>query len=122
MPNKSSVLGRRPLWILTSYQHNQMQPLTLDPGCPSFHLMILSVGRQGCRWQIATPRALPPYQLSASLLTAHKGERVRELIEGKGCELLTCHPTHQTSIPSKKLSQRSRVFYAGLAPGRKKRW
>jgi hypothetical protein len=31
MLNKSSALGRRPLWILTSYQHNQMQPLTLDP-------------------------------------------------------------------------------------------
>jgi hypothetical protein len=27
-------------------------------------------------------------------LSAHKGERVRELIEGKGCELLsTCHPS-----------------------------
>src|SRR5215211_1644808 len=42
----------------------------LDPVCPSFHLMILSVGRQGCRRRIATPRGLPPYHLSASLLTA----------------------------------------------------
>ena len=31
MLNKSSALGRRPLWILTSYQHNQIEPLTLDP-------------------------------------------------------------------------------------------
>ena len=31
MPNKSSALGQRPLWILTSYKHNQMNPLTLDP-------------------------------------------------------------------------------------------
>ena len=31
MPIKNSALGRRPLWILTSYKHNQMQPLTLDP-------------------------------------------------------------------------------------------
>ena len=31
MLNKNSALGRRPLWILTSYQHNQMQPLTIDP-------------------------------------------------------------------------------------------
>ena len=31
MPIKNSALGRRPLWILTSYQHNQMNPLTLDP-------------------------------------------------------------------------------------------
>jgi hypothetical protein len=42
----------------------------LDPVCPSFHLMFLSVGRQGCRRRIATPRSLPPYQLSAYLLTA----------------------------------------------------
>jgi len=33
-------------------------------------------------------------------LSAHKAERVRELIEGKGCELLsTCRPTRPTSIP-----------------------
>ena len=33
-------------------------------------------------------------------LSAHKGERVRELIEAKGCELLsTCHPIRRTSIP-----------------------
>ena len=31
MPIKNSALGRRPLRILTSYQHNQVQPLTLDP-------------------------------------------------------------------------------------------
>jgi len=31
MPNKSSALGRRPLWIRTSYKHTQMQPPTLDP-------------------------------------------------------------------------------------------
>jgi hypothetical protein len=33
-------------------------------------------------------------------LSAHKGERVRELIEGEGCELLsTCHPIRLSSIP-----------------------
>jgi len=31
MLNRNSALGRRPLWILTSDQHNQVQPLTLDP-------------------------------------------------------------------------------------------
>jgi hypothetical protein len=30
-------------------------------------------------------------------LSSHKGERVRELIEGKGCELISCRPTPQTS-------------------------
>jgi len=29
-------------------------------------------------------------------LTAHKGSRVRELVEERGCELATCHPTHRT--------------------------
>jgi len=31
MPNKTSALGLRPLWIITSYQHNQMEILTVDP-------------------------------------------------------------------------------------------
>jgi hypothetical protein len=31
-------------------------------------------------------------------LSAHKGEKVRELLEGRGCELLcTCRPTRRTS-------------------------
>ena len=35
-------------------------------------------------------------------LGAHKGERVRELIEGRGCELLFLAPyTHRISIPSR---------------------
>src|SRR5215218_8526788 len=43
----------------------------LDPVCSSFHLMFLSMVRQGCRRRIATPRSLPPYHhLSACLLTA----------------------------------------------------
>ena len=33
-------------------------------------------------------------------LSSHKGERIRELIEGKGCELSsTCRPIRRTSIP-----------------------
>jgi hypothetical protein len=32
-------------------------------------------------------------------LSAHKGERVRELIEAKGWSSSTCHPTRPTSIP-----------------------
>jgi hypothetical protein len=42
MPNKSSALGRRPLWILTSYKHNQMQPLTLDPNGDGGFLPVFS--------------------------------------------------------------------------------
>jgi transposase len=33
-------------------------------------------------------------------LSSHKGERVRELIEAKGCELIsTCRLTRQTTTP-----------------------
>jgi transposase len=34
-------------------------------------------------------------------LSAHKGGRVREIIEGRDCELFscTCRPTHRTSTP-----------------------
>ncbi len=43
-------------------------------------------------------------------LSAHKGGRVRELIEGRGCELFcTCRPTRRASIGSKKPSPRSRA-------------
>jgi hypothetical protein len=31
MLNKRGALGQRALWILTSYQHKQIEPLTLDP-------------------------------------------------------------------------------------------
>jgi hypothetical protein len=30
MPNRRGCFGRRPLWIIASYQHNQMNPLTVD--------------------------------------------------------------------------------------------
>jgi hypothetical protein len=40
-------------------------------------------------------------------LSAHKGERVKELIEGRGCELMyLCRPTHLISIPSRRLLPR----------------
>ena len=40
-------------------------------------------------------------------LSAHKGERIKELIEGRGCELCcTCRPTHRTSILLRKPSAR----------------
>ena len=32
MPNKGRGLTRRPLWIITSYQHNRMDVLTIDAG------------------------------------------------------------------------------------------
>jgi len=44
-------------------------------------------------------------------LGAQKGERARKLIEGRGsASYSSCHRTHRTSIPSRKLSRRSRAF------------
>jgi hypothetical protein len=46
-------------------------------------------------------------------LSAHKGERVRALVEERGAQLSrTCRPTLRTSTPSKKPSPRSRVSCA----------
>ncbi len=46
-------------------------------------------------------------------LSAHKGGRVKEIIEGRGCELLcTCRLTRQSSIRSSRRSRRSRASYA----------
>ena len=43
MQTKNSALGRRPLWILTSYQRNQIEPLTLDPDGDGGFLPIFSL-------------------------------------------------------------------------------
>jgi hypothetical protein len=43
-------------------------------------------------------------------LGAHKGESVRELIEKRGCQLLYLPPYSRTTIPSRKLSRRSRAL------------
>jgi hypothetical protein len=52
-------------------------------------------------------------------LRAHKGERVKELIEQRGCELSsTCCPTHQISILSRKPSPRSRACLLRKAEAR----
>ena len=44
-------------------------------------------------------------------LSAHKGERLRELLQSAGCELYSiCRRTHRTSVPSKRPSRSSKVF------------
>jgi hypothetical protein len=51
-------------------------------------------------------------------LSSHKGRKVRELIEGRGCELCcTCRPTRPTSTPSSGPSQSSRPRCVGRRPG-----
>ncbi len=50
-------------------------------------------------------------------LSAHKGGRVKEIVEARGCELFcTCRLTHRISIPSSKPSRRSRGYSARLKP------
>jgi hypothetical protein len=54
-------------------------------------------------------------------LTAHKGVRVKELSEKRGCELVFLPPTHPTSTPSSKPSRRSRGCYVEPKHARAKR-
>ena len=42
MLNKSSALIRRPLWIITSYQNDQMELLTIDPDVEESFLAVFS--------------------------------------------------------------------------------
>ncbi|CAA9327711.1 MAG: hypothetical protein AVDCRST_MAG93-6042, partial [uncultured Chloroflexia bacterium] len=50
-------------------------------------------------------------------LSAHKGGRLRELIEGAGCEVwCTCRPTRRISTPSSRPSPRSRAAQGSEGP------
>jgi len=42
MLNKRGALGKRALWILTSYQHKQIEPLTIDPDTDGGFLPVFS--------------------------------------------------------------------------------
>ena len=42
MPTKSQTLTRRPLWIITSYENNQMDALTIDPHLDESFLALFS--------------------------------------------------------------------------------
>jgi hypothetical protein len=57
-------------------------------------------------------------------LSAHKGPRVRELIEGRGCCELLCLPPYSPSgsTPSSKPAPKSRGFYEKPRPVVERRW
>jgi len=55
-------------------------------------------------------------------LGAHKGERVRELIEGRGCKILYLPPYSPDFNSIEEGFRRSRVFCARLVPGQERRW
>ena len=42
MPKKSRALGRRPLWLITTYRNNRIDPLTIDPGGAGESLAVFS--------------------------------------------------------------------------------
>ena len=71
---------------------------------------------------VLVPSLRPGQVVVMDNLSAHKGPRIRELIEEQGCELLYLPPTRRTSTPSSKPSRRSRDSCArrSLAPAR--RW
>lgn len=49
-------------------------------------------------------------------LSAHKGARIRRLIEERAASSSTCHPTRQISTPSSKPSRSSRGYFAEPRP------
>ncbi len=55
-------------------------------------------------------------------LSAHKGERIKELIEGGVASSSTCRPTLPISTPSRKRSRRSKGSFVRPKPGRKMPW
>jgi hypothetical protein len=58
---------------------------------------------------VLAPTLSPGQVVVMDNLSAHKGGRVREIIEGRGCELLYLpRPTRRTSTPLRKLSPNSR--------------
>lgn len=68
--------------------------------------------------QVLLPQVREGQVLIMDKLPAHKPNRLRELIEARGCELCcTCPATPRSTTPSKRRSPRSRRSYAGRVPG-----
>jgi hypothetical protein len=61
--------------------------------------------------------ALRPGEVVMDNLSSHRGGRVRELIEERGCEPSTCYPTRRTSTRSRRPSPRSRPPCREQRPG-----
>jgi hypothetical protein len=73
--------------------------------------------------QVLLPELEEGQVLIIDHLPAPKPERVRELIEERGCEFCcTCPATHRITTPSKKHFLRSRRSYAGRQPGLARLW
>jgi hypothetical protein len=67
--------------------------------------------------EVVAPSLRPGQVVVMDNLSSHKGRRVRELIEGRDCELCcTCRPTRPTSTPLSGPSPSSRPRCAGRRP------
>jgi len=73
--------------------------------------------------RVLAPSLSPEQVVVMDNLSAHKGERARQLIEGRGCELLfSCPPTRPTSHPSRRRLARSRPYCGESRPVPGARW
>jgi transposase len=66
--------------------------------------------------QVLVPALRPGQVVVMDNLAAHKGERIKELIEERDCELLFLPPTRPISTLSRKRSRRSRASCGGPRP------
>jgi transposase len=75
---------------------------------------------------VLAPTLSPGQVVVMDNLSAHKGGRVREIIEGRGCELLylppICHLIRRTSTQLRKLSPSSRGYSERARSGAAKLW
>ena len=64
----------------------------------------------------------PPHWVKPNL-GAHRSKRVRELIEGRGCELLYLPPySPDYNLIEEAFSKIKNLLCAGLRPGAKRPW
>jgi transposase len=55
-------------------------------------------------------------------LSAHKGERVRKVIEDRGCQLLYLPPYSPDLNPIEEAFSKVKRLLRVIGPGRKRRW
>jgi transposase len=76
--------------------------------------------------RVLAPALRPGQVVAMDSLSAHKGSRVQEIVEARGCELLYPPPYSPDLNPIEEGSRRSRGSYGGprLAPARRswRRW
>ena len=72
--------------------------------------------------QVLGPTLWPGQVVVMDNLSAHKGERVRELIEERGCELMYLPPYSPNLNPIEQALSRSRGSYEKPRPAPARRW